>query len=343
MQGVFLDSQGMIHVIFWGGDAENSNIYYAKSPVQSAGRSSSWSRPIVVGGVSVETTSASIQGDDNGNLVVIFNGQRIGYGVYESHSTDGGDNWSRATPLYLTYDQTLLPFSLRLASGRDQRVHATWSVVTILGEDRSLHYASFDPNEAEWSLPKTLNEKTGGRGFFGPSYPSMVDTGDEVVIMYNSGNPFEGLPVGTGRPVQMVSISKDNGGTWEVPVVPFYRHNGRSGEHTIVKDSENVVHAIFIQRIEYAQDGKNVVVGGIWHSAYKDGKWSNPERFIPSVPSSNIHAVVSQGNVILAVWIEDQGTGQSGVWYSYLVLDAKEDPVIPYPTLQAVIPVDLNP
>lgn len=340
VQGAFLDAQGMLHVIFWGGDPENANIYYSKAPAQSAGASSAWSRPIIIGGTSVETTSASIQGDDNGNLAVIYNGQRVGYGVYETHSSNGGNTWSKATSLYLTYDQTLLPFSLRLAVGRYNRIHATWSVVTVLGEDRSLHYASFDLDKSEWNPPITLNEKTEGRSFFGPSYPSMVDTGAELVIMYNSGNPFEGLPVGVGRPVQMVSVSKDNGDTWEVPVVPFYRHNGRSGEHAIVKDSENSVHAIFVQRIEYPQDGKNVVVGGIWHSAYKDGKWSVPERFIPSVPSSNIHAVVSQGNVILAVWIEDQGTGQSGVWYSYLKLDVKEDPVAFNPTLPATLPVE---
>src|SRR5690606_29290675 len=121
-----------------------------------------------------------------------------------------------------------------------------------------------------------------------------------------------------GRPVQMVSVSKDNGDTWEVPVVPFYRHNGRSGEHMIVMDSNHVVHAIFIQRIEYVEGNKNVVVGGIWHSAYKDGVWSNPERFIPSVQSSNIRAVICQGNVLLATWIEDQGVGQSGVWSNYM-------------------------
>lgn len=333
IQGAFLDNKGMIHVIFWGGTAENAHIYYSKSPVQTAGSGFSWSQPVIIGNLSVETTSAAITGDDNGNLVVIYNGRSRGNGVYEIRSTDAGETWSKSAPIYLTYDQTLLPFSLRLALGREGRVHATWNVVTILGEDRSLYYANFDFAEQQWNTPITLVEKVNERGFFGPSYPSIVDTGKEVIIMYNSGNPFDGLPVPAGRPVQMVSVSKDNGETWEVPVVPFYRHNGRSGEHTLVMDSNNVVHAIFIQRIEYVEGNKNVVIGGIWHSAYKDGVWSNPERFIPSVPSSNIRAVVSQGNVILAVWIEDQGVGQSGVWYNYMVIDSPELTVIPYPTL----------
>lgn len=343
IQGAFLDQQGFVHVIFWGGTAEKAQIYYSKAPVQSAGSASSWSRPVVIGNLSVETTSAAIVGDGLGNLVVIYNGRRMGYGVYAVSSADSGETWSRSAPIYLTYDQTLLPFSLRLAMGREGRVHATWNVVTILGEDRSLYYANFSLTDQRWSLPKALVEKTGTRGFFGPSYPSIVDTGKEVLIMYNSGNPFDGLLVPSGRPVQMVIVSKDNGETWEVPVVPFYRHNGRSGEHALVVDSNNVVHAIFIQRIEYVEGDKNVVIGGIWHSAYKDGVWSNPERFIPSVPSSNIRAVVSQGNVILATWIEDQGVGQAGVWYSYLLLDSKELPVVPYPTLQTEAPATLNP
>jgi hypothetical protein len=333
IQGAFLDKRGFIHVVFWGGTAESAHIYYSKSPVQNAGSGFSWTRPIIIGNRSVETTSAAITGDGEGNLVVIYNGESLGIGVYEIHSTDFGETWSKSAPIYLTYDSTLLPFSLRLAMGREGRVHAAWNVVTILGEDQSLHYANFDIAGQAWSVPLTLLEKPDERGFFGPSYPSMVDTGKEVIIMYNGGNPFDGLPVPAGRPVQMVSVSKDNGDTWEVPIVPFYRHNGRSGEHMIVMDSNDVVHAIFIQRIEYVEDNKNVVVGGIWHSSYKDGVWSNPERYIPSVQSSNLRAVVSQGNVLLATWIEDQGVGQSGVWYNYMVLDAPELTANPYPTL----------
>jgi len=346
IQGAFLDKKGFIHVIFWGGSAESAHIFYSKAPVQNADSGFSWTKPVIIGNRSVETTSAAITGDGEGNLVVIYNGESMGIGVYGIHSTDSGETWSRSAPIYLTYDSTLLPFSLRLAMGREGRVHAAWSVVTILGEDQSLHYANFDIAEQAWSVPLTLLEKPDERGFFGPSYPSMVDTGNEVVIMYNGGNPFDGLPVPAGRPVQMVSVSKDNGDTWEVPVVPFYRHNGRSGEHMIVTDSNHVVHAIFIQRIEYVDDNKNVVIGGIWHSTYKDGVWSNPERFIPSVQSSNIRAIVSQGNVLLATWIEDQGVGQSGVWYSYMMLDAPESASVPYPTLptseNAAVPTSID-
>lgn len=333
IQGAFLDNHGIVHVIFWSGSADSSHIFYSKSPVQTAGSGFSWTSPVIIGNLAVETTSASIVGDDDGNLLVIYNGRSRGNGVYEIHSTDGGDTWSKSTPVFLTYDSSLLPFSLRLALGQGGRIHAAWNVVTILGEDRSLHYANFDFSKEQWSAVRTLAVKPDQRGYFGPSYPSIVDTGKEVVIMYNGGMPFDGLPVPAGRPVQLVSVSKDNGDTWEVPVAPFYRHNGRSGEHTIVKDSDNNVHAIFIQRIEYVEENRNRVIGGIWHSVYKNGVWSVPERFIPSVQSSNIRAIVSQGNVLLATWIEDQGVGQSGVWYSYMLLDAPELPVVPFPTL----------
>lgn len=339
IQGAFLDKKGFLHVIFWGGSTESAHIFYSKAPVQNAASGFAWTKPVIIGNRSVGTTSAAISGDGEENLVMIYNGQSVGVGVYETHSTDSGEMWTKPAPVYLTYDSNLLPFSLRLATGRAGRVHAAWSVVTILGEDRSLHYANFDIAKQAWSSPITLLEKPDKRSYFGPSYPSMVDTGKEVIIMYNGGNPLEGLLVPAGRPVQMVSVSKDNGDTWEVPVVPFYRHNGRSGEHMIVMDSNHVVHAIFIQRIEYVEGNKNVVVGGIWHSAYKDGVWSNPERFIPSVQSSNIRAVICQGNVLLATWIEDQGVGQSGVWSNYMLLDAPELKATPYPTLPALVNV----
>jgi hypothetical protein len=44
-------------------------------------------------------------------------------------------------------------------------------------------------------------------------------------------------------------------------------------------------------------------------------------------------AVVSQGNVLLVTWETDNGVGNNGAWYAYLVLDIPASPVMPLPTV----------
>jgi hypothetical protein len=74
-----------------------------------------------------------------------------------------------------------------------------------------------------------------------------------------------------------------------------------------------------------------------------NGNWNNPERFVTTYTPHDIRAVVSQGNVLLAVWREDPGLGQHGIWFSYMVLDASETPVVPLATAPVSAPVQLDP
>jgi len=333
IQGAFLDSSGIMHLIFWGGSSRDAYIFYSKAPVEKADISSAWSEPIAIGERAVEPSSASLAGDDQGNLIVVYTGNMDGTGVYEVHSNDSGEHWSNSRSIFQTYDLSLAPYSLDTAMGHSGQLHATWNVITNLGGDNSVHYAKYDIEKNQWIELVMLNKRIDIEGYFGPSFPSIVDNGENVVIMYNNGNPFIGRPVNTGRPVQMVSISEDGGQTWNDPVVPFYRHLGRSGEHTLVVDGNHVIHAIFIQRIESSVEGENSVIGGIWHSSLQEGVWSNPDRFITSYAPHDVRAVISQGNVLLAMWREDPGTEQQhGIWYSYTILDGPELPVVVPPT-----------
>ncbi|NWG07476.1 MAG: hypothetical protein HXY35_12405 [Chloroflexi bacterium] len=330
IQEAFLDSSGMMHVIFWGGTSREAYIFYSKAPVESADESSAWSSPIVIGDKAVEPSSAALTGDGQGNLFMIYTGNLDGAGVYETHSNDSGETWSKARPIFMPYDIGLVPYSLKLVLGKSGQLHATWNVVTSRGTDMSLHYAQYDIAADQWSEVVTLSKRVDNSvDYFGPSFPSIVDNGKYVVIMYNNGNPFNSRPVPAGRPIQMVSVSEDGGRSWNDPVVPFYRHLGRSGEHSLVVDSDNVVHALFVQRIEYTVDGENRLLGGVWHSAFQDGIWSDPDRFVTSYPPHDVRAVVSQGNVLLVVWRQDPGAEElHGVWYSYTILDSPELPVI---------------
>ncbi len=341
IQGAYLDSLGIMHVIFWAGNSREAYMFYSRAPVQYADQGSAWSEPLPIGENAIEPASASLAGDDQGNLVVIYTGNVDGAGVYEVHSKNSGKTWSKSRAIFLSYDVGLLPFTLRLYPGDAGQMHAAWNVVTNKGVDKSLHYAHYDVGQEQWTEPVMLSKRIENKDYFGPSFPSIVDNGEDVVIMYNNGSPYTTRPVPVGRPIQMVSVSRDDGKTWKEPVAPFYRLLGRSGEHSLVVDSDHIVHALFTQRIEFTVDGVNREVGGLWHSSYQDGVWSDPDRLIPTYAPHDVHAVVSQGNLLLVVWREDPGVEQQhGIWFSYKFLDATELPVVipPIPVLNGTQP-----
>ena len=326
------------------GRAGNIAVYYSFAPAAAADWAPAWSPPVMVGEGALGLISGSIVGDDQGNLVIVYSGNINGMGVYHVTSSDSGKTWTKPLPIFLTYDTNLIPFSLRMVMGPDQQARVTWNVVTNLGVDESLYFVNFDIKNTRWDVPVELETRIDLPDYFGPSFPSIVDNGREVIIIYNSGNPFTGRPVNVGRPIQRTRISFNGGDTWSEPLDPFPFHVGRSGEHTVVLDGSGVPHTLFVQRIETEDErGDYSIIGGVWHSAFENGVWTNPDRFVATVPAHDIRAVVAQGNVLLAVWREDPGGGQSGVWYSYSILDVPELPVVPLATAPAEFTSDTNP
>ena len=331
--GAFLDSAGLFHVIFSSGQGRDASVYYASAPADLADSVFGWSVPQVIGTGIAGVNSASISGDGMGNLAVIYSGNSDGNGVYVIHSADGGATWSDVAPLFLTQNTDLSPYSLHLYSNQSGQIRAVWNIITKEGGDEQLYFASYDFSAGKWTKPVELDQKIDLPDYFGPSYPAIVDNGQEIVIMYNGGNPFPGLPVNLGRPVQRVTISTNGGLTWNDPVVPFPFHQGRSGEHSLSLDGTGNPHALFVQRMESEVNGSKLVIGGIWHSAFQAGSWTNPDRFVTTYQPHDVRSIVVQGNVLLVVWREDPGEGQHGIWYSYSILDVPELPVVPLPTV----------
>ncbi len=331
--GAFLDSFGTIHVIFANGEAQNNSIYYASAPIELADSALEWSVPAKVATGVSGINSAAITGDDKGNLVIVYSGNLDGSGVYALTSPDSGQAWTNPLPIFLTPEEELAAFSLRLFVSSTQQIRASWNVVTNLGVDELLYFSSYDVKTGQWVRPVELDKRINEEGYFGPSFPSMVDNGEEIVVFYNGGKPS------TGRPVQRVSVSTSGGNTWSDPVVPFPEHVGRSGENALVLDGEGRPHALFIQRIEFEIDGKYSIVGGIWHSILESGSWTSPDRFVTTYAPHDVRAVVVQGNILLVLWREDPGTGEHGIWYSYSELDVPESPITPFSTAIAPTPI----
>jgi hypothetical protein len=325
--GTFIDDNSIIHIVFWGSRDAIVNLYYSKAPVALADQARAWSEPKVIGTNIIDSATAGLQGDDKGNLVVVYGSGIDGNGVYTTQSSDSGENWTEPAPIFFSEDPVNFPYVIRLIADSENQMHATWGIVSPTGNNLSLHYARYNVENDSWSEVILLDERVDQSGYFGPAYPTIAENGNEIVVFYNNGNTNANGPVGLGRPVQMMVESRDGGFSWSKPSVPFPQYLGRSGEHTIAVDSNGVVHAIFIQRIDQTIDGQYLPISGIWHSEYRDNRWSQPERIPVPFDAHDIRSVVSQGNVLLATWRADPGVGQFGVYYSYKVLDAPELPV----------------
>lgn len=339
--GAFLDSSDRLHIIFMTYENDTPTVFYSSAPAANADMARAWS-PHEMVGVAPSLDSAAIIGDDQDNIFIIYAGTKDGSGVYFVKSIPEGTGWSDPSPIFLTYESNLSPFSIHLVRGPDRQLRATWNVVDSFGLDHGLYFANYNISDSQWSNPVELDLRVDNDNYFGPSFPAMVDNGNEIVVMYNSGNTFAGLPVELGRPVQLVRSSSDGGETWNGPLGPFPYHQGRSGEHALVLDSNGIPHVLFTQRIEsQGADGTYLVVGGIWHSTFQNGIWTSPDRIPTTYAAHDVRAIVSQGNVLLVVWREDPGAQLThGVWFSYTILDSPEVPVIsPTPISDSATPV----
>lgn len=329
--GVFLDYKGIVHLAFIAGKAGDAKIYYSSAQITRAGDASAWSFPLDIGGGAINPCYGVIAGDNKDNLVILYNGNMYGNGIYTITSNDAGYSWSEPMPVYLTYADQLVPFTVNGYMSKSGKLHVVWNILNSAYEFVSLYYDRLDVESNQWDKPILLEKKPVITGFFGPAVPYIVDNDKYVVVMYNGGNPYAGQPVPFGRPTLLIQTSTNNGESWSGAINPFPLLTGSSGAHSLVIDSNQNIHALALMRIDSSVDGEYRAIGGMWHSELRNNIWSDPERYITSVKSLDLRAVVSQGNVLLAAWIEESVPG-NGVWYSYTVLDSPELPVIPLAT-----------
>jgi hypothetical protein len=320
---VFLDQQGMMHLIFFGGDETDSNLYYTQAPATKAALAPAWSLPVVIGEAANNPDVAALAGDGQGNMVVVYSSNQEGWGIYTLHSTDHGASWSAAAPTFLTYD-AIFPVLLKLYRGESGLIHAIWDLRERSGQGRQIVYAHLDPITWQWSVPITLAEAETG---YGVLIPTVIEYQHEVIAAY-SGITFR--------------RSSDNGQTWSDPITPF-RQVGVNGMMSFVVDSHQILHFLWAQRLTGEPD-----LHGVWHSRWEGGRWTEPIPVVlgPMVPDLrgdqaydpyDVRAVVSQGNALLVTWRSDPGNRGNGVWYSYRQLDAPELPLAVLPTVAPTV------
>jgi hypothetical protein len=322
LRGAFLDAKGTMHVIFVSGDPTfGGDVYYSRAAAIDADRTTAWSAPRVVG-EKANLIAAALTGDDSGNLFIFYSGTAAGNGMYETYSRDGGDTWSDPTPVFLTNDDITYPGEISLLMGTGE-LHIAWTVWRPPYGGEQLYYARLDTVQNRMSTPVLLSRPSTGNLSL-PGAPTMVIYNDTLLLVYQEITDLAG-----GSMVKLMRQSTDHGKSWTKPVWAFPPLVGGNGAATLLIDSNNELYAVLANR---AGD----CCHGMWSSLWQNDHWSEPQAIIEPGPKTPLfdpqipQAVISQGNVILATWINEER--YNGVWYSYAKLDAPEQPVIPLPT-----------
>jgi hypothetical protein len=319
---VYLDKNGIFHLTFYGGDNTKANIYYTKAPAVLAADSRAWSVPVIVGEDASDPEGAAIVENKEGAIIIVYNGRKLGNGLYVVTSKDGGENWSNPTPMFFAQSDRPNISRLDVMESKSGKLHAVWGLYSEGGQGRGIYYAGSDDG-IQWSEPFQLASTEDG---LGSQTPAIIEYKDSLIALFN-------LP-----PKIMMRRSTDGGKTWDAAAVLFPRHVGVNGSISPVVDGNNELHLFFGQRISGSPD-----IHGMWHSILNGNRWTEPNAVVKgpriwdtegltSFDPYEARAVVSQGNVILVTWITDLGDRKpNGVFYSYSVLDAPESPVVTLP------------
>lgn len=331
---VFLDKSGMMHVIFFGGDNTGANIYYSNAPAVTAGQASAWSKPKVVGSFAHNPENGGIATDGDGNLVVVYSGNRLGTGWYIATSSDNGTTWSEDDLFFPVYDRKLSPFYFQKDLGDSGSLHAVWSIQDKNNHGQSVYYANLDFETMQWDNLVLLAEQTEA-GNLGTMAPIIIDHDGSLFVMYYQGSTNH----------QYFLKSDDGGRNWSDAIAPF-PHVGLNGPGHFVVDSNDELHLFWGQRIAGVPD-----IHGMWHTTWQESGWSKPEAIVSGPRVSDLEgfqafdpvtpdAAISRGNEVLVTWQSDYGLRGNGVWYSTTVLDAPQLPALPLPTVPSATVVD---
>lgn len=125
----YLDQQGLIHLVFFGGHDVSANLYYSSAPALRAADANAWSTPVAIATGARSPIAVWLAGDVDDHLYVLYGGNLDGVGIYALQSNDRGQTWSLPALVFATYNDTLWPYALRLYYGTSGRLYAVWNVV----------------------------------------------------------------------------------------------------------------------------------------------------------------------------------------------------------------------
>jgi hypothetical protein len=328
VKDVFMDDAGVMHMIFYGGDEQDANIYYVSAPATDAYSAHAWSEPLPIGPGAIAPEEATIVGDDNGHLMVMYGGDLgEGHSLYTVYSDDAGVTWSDPQLLFSSYRSDNWVSYLYTYRGASGQVYAMWNTRDQSGQNLDGYYARMDNlADKKWSKPEIVVPSVG----LGFATPSVFEFNGDVMRFFNNGVE------GQVAPTLWFQLSRDGGRTFSEPIIAWPEQIGRNGAVTFAVDSNGTLHGFFAARIAGGFDGTRDL-HALWQSIWQNGTWSTATRVVSGPPSESYdpgdpRAVISQGNLILVVYRTDPGKKIGNTWFTYEKLDTPELAVTPLPT-----------
>lgn len=316
LRGLAMDGEGILHLVFFGGQDESGSIYYSSAPAGSADRAPAWSPPFLIADDAGFLTDAALATDGEDRLFVVFTGQQDGLGAYSTYSLDGGLSWSEPFRFHLSIEGQA-PSSYALLVDQHGWLHVAWSEADLRsGNGRTLYYARLDANQSQWTQPTVIAAAEGED--FEVDTPALFEYDDHLIMMYFSDRPT----------TRFMRQSYDNGRTWSEPRQPFPQV-GSNGPAAFIVDSAGRLHLFFGGRVG------SPTHHGMWHSLYADGNVTLP---VPVVSGPQIideiggrgfdpgwaRAALVRGNTILLTWATDGFAGDNGIHFTTATLDTPE-------------------
>lgn len=335
LQGAFLDEAGVFHIVYYRGNQGSGEFLYSRALASEAMNAHSWPPPINIADLAGPLNSAALTGDGKGKLTLVYAGQKLGIGLYEVHSNDGGISWTDSVAVAVVFEPDNLPTHIRVTGDSLGRLHVVWSTVSSRGLGEKVYYSRREEDGVSWNKPYELAAREGQD--YAADWASIIYYNDELIVMYMDGSVPSGVP-----PTRWMRRSGDGGQSWTSPFIPFSQV-GEHGFAELIVDSNNALHIVLANRVGFP------VVEGLWYGRWLGNRWGELELVTPSSPEQAIaigsypevgrasrpNAIISQGNVLLVTWWHDLGVAGLTVpaSYSFTFLDAPELPLIPLPRM----------
>jgi hypothetical protein len=308
----YLDDTGIVHVIYFGGDSTEANVYYSEASLSNISNVQAWRKPVLIAERAQDPESGLFFQDDQKNFIVVFAGKASEPGLYRTVSKDRGLTWSKPELMVNIKTKGNSIYNLKLSQDAVGNCHIVWIEYNAQGQGRTVYYTALSREGSSVGEVQKLAESASGLGVM---TPGIVAYDKDVFVVYNN------------TPTIYIRRSMDSGKTWGNPSALFPKFIGVNGTPSFVVDGSNQLYLFFAQRINLDQE-----IHGLWYSRWKDGTWTWPDPVVngPLIVDKvgyrgfdpyDAQAVAVLGNSILATWHTDFQSKQNGIFYSYVNLD----------------------
>jgi hypothetical protein len=308
IQGVYLDEDDIVNVVFWGGNYYGAELYFTQAPLYDARKTSAWSKPIVIGKNVNTPITAKIVSLRSGFMMVVFSSHSAGNGLYYVSSDNGGKNWTDEKNFFLADNDFLWPDQLQIIQSENNLLHAVWALGDRTGNSRKIYYANYQILDDTWNQPSVLAEAIA----YEADTPSIIQHDNSIFIIYHNSRPT----------TRWMTRSFDEGITWTTPV-RLFEQVGSNGAAALLVDEDGYLHMFFGNRV-----GGRKIVAGLWHSIWTANQWSIPDPIVTrpgmrqgangtdGFDPSHAQAILAKGNRIFLSWQQDIAWGEH-VWFTF--------------------------